>query len=527
MKRLFLIAILAVCGSQAQVTPVPNGTFAPFRTAMNANFSSLDNVSRSIFDYSSSLTGNGSTDDTTAFQAALTACPAGVTLELGGPEHIFKLTSIVNLKSNCNLHASGAYVKQVTANTAWGDLGGKTNVAIRGLTWGTSTGGGLIESSAADHITLSDNFCVISGGTFPSNNCIYWSSALSDSQVTNNAFTTTGYGVYGFTSRRVKIASNRCTTVVGDCIYVTNTGGSTNYGYGLLIQGNTSTDGTRMFIEVQGGYLDATQIIDNRAGEWNGGAGSTSFCISLATAGGGDAGDIRGNVCLGNAVTPTCIEVVQSNTTVGPGNYCRGFISQVLVNNASDVLVIGNDLYLANTSAIATANTATSPRLRVLNNLIREPQTAGMDASFYADGMTFSGNSVIRTPGIWAGDATTDYNGLVIGALAAPITVSGNTFTLLAGTVPAGFNFFAIRPTGQTAHSFYSLNTITNLTTGLFGTGFLLNSATTELNLTHLRDNRLSGLAAASNAPGGSTVIASCNVALNSTPSNLIVTACP
>lgn len=480
----------------------------------------------SVFDLSAALVGNGVADDTTALNAAIAACPTGATLEFGGSGIVFKITAALTGKSNCNYHGQGAIIKQFTANIATIEFGGRENVIIDGLVLdGNFTGGALMFSGAGvglNFVIINSTFQNI-GGTFPANNGIYWSFQQSGSRFLNNTCNNVGgYCIYGFQSIDVRISGTRCTIIAGNCIYLTNDGTVGHQSSRVFIDHNFASQINRMGIELQGLYADAPVIEANDIGLWSS-PGVNSFGISVATTGVGAI--VSSNVLAGDGVTPLGIEILQKKSQV-TNNHVSGFIDQISINAAPDVLIEGNTLYTANRNCIVFQNTSSSARARIVGNLCDEAQTNGIDASQFAEEMVASNNTFRRTPGFWAGDATTQYAGVAIGALAVPWTISDSTYVLETASVPVGFVWYPLRLNGNTANSRFTGNAITNKTASNFGTGVLLNGASTEADTNIFQDNNFTKLTAASNAPGGSTLFALCNRALGGTPANIIIAAC-
>lgn len=330
-------------------------------------------------------TGNGTTDDTAAIQAALNAATGPVVF----PRGTYKLTAKLTVPSDNLLLVGDRATISCPANGDQAVYGtGRAGVTVRGLTFAGSSGNlggkGQVYFVNSTNIAIEENVfsAAVNGGAVLLEGCKY-------SEVRRNKITGTDYGILvgslstnGSTTADYNVIdANYVDTSGHDGIFVTASLGSsatTNTGTGNRITNNTVLNSSDAGIESgigQRGSVIANNTVKGSAGPnillrdntdatvvGNYAAGNTALITSY---GGGIAVldqtaasfriQIVGNTSLNNAGPG--ITVIPGSSPLGKnfvvaGNMCSGNGGPAGINlvNAPGSAINGN-LCLANTNA--------------------------------------------------------------------------------------------------------------------------------------------------------------------------------
>ena len=179
--------------------------------------------------------GDGSTDDTSALQKAV---DASLTVELGGGEKIYRITSPITLRTGQTILMRGAEIKQVTTNKEIFDIIGESDIFI---------GGGTLRGDGTYANTDSNNHrCALYGTGSEQNIRLYDCDLLSFGYAPIRALAATG--VYMVNCRVVGPSSAITAGTNGGRCY----GFLTDTGSKNVVVSNCDISGTGQGIRIEG-----------------------------------------------------------------------------------------------------------------------------------------------------------------------------------------------------------------------------------------------------------------------------------
>ena len=480
--------------------------------------------------------GDGRTDDTAAVQLAINSIPAGSTLTFGGPSKIYLISSRLVFQPNRSYSGPGTLLMSRSAPQHTGIVklayGAGDNITISGLTFdGNGVGGALHIAVDGQTAIPSTNVQILSNifrnttpaPTGPWDGAIYDPVGLVNSQIVGNQVVNCGYGFYIADPNVVAITDNTFQTVHnGDAISVVFSPAPFVYGQGLQILRNAGQHLGRMAIELwpNGGNTFQTSLIqnvtisDNTFTDWDPGYDPNPFGISVAA---GQQMTIQNNKLLGG-VAGYGIEMGSPLSTVSQ-NMIQGFPIGIILHDSHGSVIDSNLLSQQTVAAIELSNAPGSrASLTITNNRMLSPKTLGifMNTNDWG-GSNVSNNSIWRMAGTYSDDAIGAFTGIGIAPPNSPVTVSSNTITQSATSVPPGFSFIGIRingDSGTNAASVYLKNSIISMAPTGQSWGIYGNSAG-SLDGTVIQSNSFQGLLGASGGAVSTIVSSSGNVVYN------------
>jgi parallel beta-helix repeat protein len=473
--------------------------------------------------------GDGRTDDTAALQQAINSIPAGSTVDFGGPNKTYLISSRLVLQPNHTYSGSATLLMSKSAPQHTGIVkvpyGAGDNITISGLTFDGNGVGGALHIAVDGGITVPSNGVQIMNNVFrnttpfptgPWDGAIYDPVGLVNSQISGNEIINCGYGIYVTNANSLTISGNTFQTVHnGDAISLIFSPAPFQYGQGIQIVHNTGQHLGRMAIELwpNGGNMVQTSqvqnvlITDNAFTDWDSGFDLDPFGISVAA---GQQMVIQNNKLIGG-VGGYGIEMGSPLSNISQ-NTIQGFPVGIILHDSHGSTIDGNLLSQQTVSAVELSNAPGSrANLTITNNRILSPKTIGIfvNTSDWG-GSNVSNNSIWRQAGSYSDDTNGAFTGIGVAAPNSPVTVAGNAITQSSLNIPGGFTFIGIRINGDpgtNANSVYQKNVILSLAAA--GQSFgLYGNSTGTLNGAIVQNNSFQGLLAASGG-GVSTAFAS------------------
>jgi hypothetical protein len=353
--------------------------------------------------------GNGVADDTAAIQLALNA---GLAVDFGSAEYIYKVSAALTVQSESFLYANGATIRQVTNVTSIFNIVGRTNIHIEGFVF-DDTGAGYVTNDANPHApifggpgtdfitvtrckftnvtyaairfqdsnttTVTDNIIIGPGSaTLPASTNLRCYAILFDADCdkficSNNQITGTTIGI-----RIEKSINGACT---GNVIY--NIPGQHGFYIGaacnnIAVSGNTITLMALIGIKVQAenSFANVNQInvTGNSVVSCNSGITFTN-----GASGGPEVAKIVNSMVEGNVIrdiVTTGINIQNAQQAIITNNTISncGFSG---INLSACVLVDISLNFITNCALSGIRDQAASSSIRILNNIIRNVATAG------------------------------------------------------------------------------------------------------------------------------------------------------
>ena len=429
--------------------------------------------------------GDGSTDDTYAIQAAINSAPPGSTVDFGGANLTYLVSSTILLQSGRSY--TGSAKIRLSDHAAAGSpvLSVRdpypADVSVTGLTIdGSNVGNAFVVDFASNtsalmarNISLRNLKIMNTAGQY----AIYSPGTLDQSVISGNLFHNCTGGISVFSPDRLVIADNHFDTITRDnAITVMYNPVPVEYGQSLVVSHNDGLNLTRMGIEVIGeGQSRPGSIVvsQNVFTSWMVPPGADSyFGISVFT---GSGAQILENVVQGFGTIG--LEVGSPGSLVA-NNFIRDFELGMTIE-AAHITVQNNHLVHNSNTAIYVTNSRYSKESTIIaGNYIEDAQLLGIDtAGPEWPGSQISGNTILRNP-VWPNDASTVFTGIGITPPRASVSVTGNSIILQAAMPVPGPGFIGIRvngDAGSNAGSRYDGNTI-RAAGGVQGTGVYANS---------------------------------------------------
>lgn len=419
--------------------------------------------------------GDGHTNDTAPIQDAIYACPTGGTVDFGQNTY---LVSGLRLQSNCTYQGNNIAVLLVETRNVFAMIfSNVNNFTVEGITFrGAGLGGGNNQPASGIMIKncLFEN--IPASNQYPYNYALYSSKGPWDSRIENNRFENVPFGIAFFSVAHLTIANNVADTLTaGDWLHIVNSGG----GDDVTISSNTLSNLHAMGIELQGAPWRSLRVTDNKISGWAiSHSAKTSWGISLAI------GHEPGARVQHNTIVETApgtgsdfhfgIEVGGDHSIID-GNSIIGFQIGIVVQGAPFATISNNHLINQANVGIMFSNAGAELQTTVQGNTIENPRSFGiLNNSTNWAGSVFTNNRILRSGGLWAGDASAVFSAFQTSALYAtgPITVSGNVITQTSTSPPPGFSFRAITIYGSFAGDRYENNMLSSDSAAPSGYGF-------------------------------------------------------
>ncbi len=479
--------------------------------------------------------GDGNRDDTFALQQAINATSPGGSLNFGGLNKTYLISSRLTLQPNVT-YTGKATIRMSSyapAHTAIAKLvyGASSNVTINGLTFDANGVGGGIQIAVDGTNAIPASNLIITQSIFrnttsypngPWDSAIYDPVGLVNSQITNNQIINCGGGIYITNGQNIVISDNKFQTVHQmDAIYLLFSAAPFQYGQGIQVLRNTGQHLGRMGVEAwpNGGNTGQSSVIsgilvsDNSFSDFDAGYDQI-FGISMMA---GQQNIIQHNKLV-TGTGGVGIELGAANSVVDQ-NSITGFQTGILVHDAHGSRLTGNMLNSQTIQGIEFSNAPGSRAGMVLqNNSIINSQILGIfiNTSDWG-GTTISGNYISRAAGAYPADPYQTFMGIAITPPYSPVTITGNSILQSALYGPASFGFMGLRvngASGANVNSNYSNNVVTSMF--MFPQSFgVYGNSDGSLNGTFVQGNNFTGLYGASGGSGSAGVYSNSNLIYN------------
>lgn len=462
------------------------GTYAVFARAKDhagavsetpmVNFTVISAANPVIKVDSYGAVGDGRTDDTRAIQKAIDQSPEGAIIEftLG---RTYLVTASIRLASR-RTYRGGGTIKMADWVPSGTDLlrlpYGSSTITVEGLRLDASGRGVILALGSGGGTTIPVEDVTVRGCELLNGASMHIAApvGLRRAIIENNRFVNCVTCLYIVAAADLRIVGNQFEQAEGNAISLLAADRVFDYGSNVEIAYNRMRALKRMAIEVWGANsrYNEIKIHHNEVTAWRTG-GNYYFGISVVS---GNKHSITDNVLEGPEVG-LGVEIGVPNAYLAR-NRIRGFSNGVVVQGTSDTLIEANEFSRQRDSAIVLSNVAPCPRVRIVNNQIKDALLYGVrtHVTDYA-GLVIEGNTIVRAAGAWPDDQGLTYGGIKLDAgLQGTVLVRNNRILQTSTTVPSGFGFHGIRIFGYLAGSRIEGNRIESSTTQPNGTGFTL-----------------------------------------------------
>jgi hypothetical protein len=429
--------------------------------------------------------GDGSSDDTTALQAAIDGSVDGGTIDFGSNK-TFLISGTLELKPNRSYSGASTLIMAPSAAPS-GPMarlryGSSYNVTIEGLTFDDSQGYAIVHAGVQGGNELPVSGLIIRNCTFKNikaesragEHAIFVPVSLTDSVITANHFQHCSTCILVTNPDSVSITQNDFDTVAANAISVMAYKVAPTDRRAIDVSYNTGKNITRMAIEIFAAEpqanLQAPTVTHNTFIGWTPSAAAFPFGISVVV---GNGARITDNT-LGGGIGGYGIEVAAPKAFVG-NNTITGFPYGIVLEQP-DLTIANNTLREQTDTGILFSNAVSSPRAQILNNTIINARKFGIGAqpSDYGSSV-ISGNIIQRQGGFFPTDNTDIFVGIKIdGGLKTPVTLHNNRVTQTAATPPASFQYWCIGVYGPCEGCVFDQNVLESASSAPFGGGILL-----------------------------------------------------